>query len=90
MSKPETKVVLGRRFARDDHARDIWRCETTHGLLSFWWAPGAKAYIAALAQNEDEPDMVRGEGPPKPTQSSPCSRRFARWQNWRWRDGDVH
>jgi hypothetical protein len=63
MTNPKTKVVLGRRFTRDDHARDIWRCETTHGLLSFWWAPGAKAYIAALAQNEDEPDMVRGEGP---------------------------
>jgi hypothetical protein len=63
VSKPEAKTVLKRTFTRRVDTAGSWECNTTHGVLSFWWSPGAKAYIAALAQNEDEPDMVRGEGP---------------------------
>lgn len=32
MTKPETKVVLGRRFTRQVYPH-FWRCQTTHGLL---------------------------------------------------------
>ena len=63
MTKPETKVVLGRRFLNDGH--EHWLCDTKHGLLTLWLSGGEwkvrlevtrgfTKYEVALAQGPDE------------------------------------
>jgi hypothetical protein len=67
MSKPETKVVLGRRFSNAGH--EHWLCHTKHGLLTLWlsgseWkvrlevTRGFTKYEVAFSQGPTEADAI--------------------------------